>query len=98
MNHITYEQFATCCKHYNYTTHEGYKAMCFAANIIGEYYSTCIDHVKKVSRDSYHSDALKSLVDMNLSDARILLTLYNNLDCKVFDMLEKHKNDNSNKE
>ena len=48
MNNITYEQFEGWCKHWNYTTDEGFRAMCFVANIIGQNYGNCLEDAKKV--------------------------------------------------
>lgn len=86
---ISYNEFVSWCKHWNYTTEEGYKAMCFTANIIGQYYGNCIDEEKKS-----HSDAFKKFIKKEKDDAMLLLSLYGKLDGLVFDMLEEHEKEN----
>lgn len=87
---ITYEQFEFWCKHWNMTTEEGFKAMCFTANIIGQNFGNCVDYAHKVSDDDSHSDAFKKVAKKFKDDAIILSTLYGRLDNMVYDMLEKH--------
>lgn len=89
MGNITYEQFVAWCKHWNYTVEEGFRAMCFSANIVGQYFGNCNDYAKEVS-NKHHSDAFKRIVEENKENAILLSTLYNRLESEVFNMLEKH--------
>ena len=90
MGNITYEQFEAWCKHWNYTIDEGFQAMCFSANIIGQHYGNCLDCVKEI-KSNHHSDAFKDIVNKNFKDAIILSDLYNMLDRQVFIVLEQHE-------
>jgi len=90
MGAITYEQFIAWCKHWNYTVEEGFKAMCFSANIVGQYFGNCNDYATEVT-NSNHSDAFKRLVSTFREDAVLLSTLYNKLESEVFTMLEKNE-------
>jgi hypothetical protein len=90
MNNITYEQFEGWCKHWNYTTDEGFRAMCFVANIIGQNYGNCLDDAKKVADSNNHSDAFKKIVETRKDNAVTLLDYYGRLESSIFDMLEKH--------
>lgn len=63
MRSITYEQFADWCKRWNYTINEGYKAMCFTSNIIGQYYGNCVDYEKEISHKDYPSTEFKKFVE-----------------------------------
>lgn len=90
MTNITYEQFEFWCKHWNMTTDEGYRAMCFTANIIGQNVANRFDYANEISNDDKHSDTFKNLVKKFKDDAMILSSLYGNLDSAVFEMLEKH--------
>lgn len=83
---VSHDEFVAWCKHWNYTTEEGYRAMCFTANIIGQYYGNCIDEEKKS-----HSDAFKKFIKKEKDDAMLLLSLYGKLDRLVFEMLEEHE-------
>lgn len=47
MANITYEQFEYWCKHWNMTIEEGYRAMCFTANIIGANLSNRYNYANK---------------------------------------------------
>ena len=89
MGTITYEQFVAWCKHWNYTIEEGFKAMCFSANIVGQYFGNCNDYAKEAI-NNHHSDVFKGIVTKNLKDATLLSDLYNRLESEVFNMLEKH--------
>lgn len=89
MGNITYEQFVAWCKHWNYTVEEGFRAMCFSANIVGQYFGNCNDYAKEVANNHY-SDAFKRIVEENKENAILLSTLYNRLESEVFNMLEKH--------
>ena len=88
MTNITHEQFEYWCQYWGYTTEEGYKAMCFVANIIGQQYGNCIDKEKEIHNNPYSSEAFKGIVDVLMGEARILFTLYGKLDNAVFTMLE----------
>lgn len=90
MNNITYEQFAYWCEKWNYTIEEGYRAMCFTANIIGQNFGNCIDYAKEVSNDNTHTNEFKTLVETIKNNAGLLINLYGRLDDMVFDMLKKH--------
>lgn len=89
MGNITYEQFVDWCNHWNYTIEEGFRAMCFTANIVGQYFGNCNDYAQEVT-NNHHSDPFKHIVATNLENAILLLTLYNSLESEVFNMLEKH--------
>lgn len=91
MGNVTYEQFVAWCKHWNYTTDEGFKAMCFVSNILGQYCGNCRNYVKETSINDKHSDVFKKLVEAKNEDAIRLLFLYNELHNAVFEMLEKHE-------
>ena len=89
MGNITYEQFVAWCKYWNYTVEEGFRAMCFSANIVGQYFVNCNDYAKEVT-NNHHSDSFRHIVEENKENAILLSTLYNRLEREVFDMLEKH--------
>lgn len=91
MKNITYEQFECWCKHWNMTTDEGHRAMCFTANIIGQNFVNHFDYANKISNDDNHSDAFKNIVEKLKDDAMLLSILYGKLDSAVFEMLEKHE-------
>lgn len=93
MGTITYEQFEAWCKHWNYTIEEGFRAMCFTANIVGQYFGNCNDYAKEISNSS-HSDGFIKIVATNKENAILLSTLYNQLESEVFMMLEKHDEEN----
>lgn len=86
MGNITYEQFVAWCNHWGFSVEEGFKAMCFTANIVGQQYGNCIDYSKKD-----HSEPFMKLVEKGKNDATLLLVLYNELETQVFNMLEKHE-------
>lgn len=90
MGSITYEQFVAWCKHWNYTIEEGFRAMCFSANIVGQYFGNCNDYAKEIT-NSNHSDAFKRIASTIREDAILLSTLYNKLESEVFTMLEKNE-------
>jgi hypothetical protein len=90
MGSITYEQFVAWCKHWNYTIEEGFRAMCFSANIVGQYFGNCNDYAKEIT-NSNHSDAFKCIASTIREDAILLSTLYNKLESEVFTMLEKNE-------
>lgn len=98
MGNITYEQFVLWCKHWDMTIDEGFRAMCFTANIIGQNFANCIEYTNKVSNDTNHSDAFKSLVEKLKNDALILSTLYSSLNTSVFKMLEENDTKSESKE
>lgn len=93
MQNVTYEQFMAWCKHWGYTEEEGYKAMCFTSNIIGQYFGNCANYVKHVNNDESHSysKAFKEHVEKKKNDANHLYLLYETLNTAVFDMLEEHE-------
>ena len=90
MENITYEQFVSLCKYWSYTVEDGYKAMCFVVNILGQHYGNYVDYAKEISHDDKHSDVFKRLVEKSRDDAMLLYTLYCQLNNAVFNMLEKH--------
>lgn len=92
MGNITYEQFVAWCKHWNYTVEEGFKAMCFSANIVGQYFGNCHEYAEKIS-NSNHSDSFKHIVAKNKEEAILLSNFYNRLESEVFNMLEKHESE-----
>lgn len=87
---MTYEQFEHWCKKCNYTIEEGFRAMCFVGNIIGQNFGNHIDYANQISNNNNHSDAFKSIVEKSKEDATLLLTLYGKMDNMIFEMLEKH--------
>lgn len=94
MGNMTYEQFVYWCEYWHYTIEEGYRAMCFTANIIGQHFGNRVDYANKISNDDNSSDAFKTLVETLKDDAMLLSILYGKLDSMVFEMLEKHENNN----
>lgn len=91
MGNITYEQFVEWCKYWNYTIDEGFRAMCFTVNIVGQYFGNCFDHEKEVLHNGC-SEAFKKIVKKEKDDAMLLLSLYNDLERTIYNMLEKHEN------
>lgn len=95
MEGVTYEQFVDVCNHWGYSTEEGYKAMCFILNILGHNFYNHVDYVEEVS----HTDAFNYFVETEKGKALILLDLYEKLNSRIFNMLEKEecqmKNDKS---
>lgn len=89
MGQITYEQFLDWCKYWGYTIEEGFTAMCFAGNIIGQYYGNCVDYARETNH-SNHSDAFKSLAEKNKEEAMWLTLFYSRLENAIYNMLEKH--------
>ena len=90
MSGITYEQFMNWCKHWNYTTEEGFRAMCFVANIVNQNFSNYSDYCAVVENNEQRSEAFKKLVTGQKDSALILSTLYNQLENNVYLMLEQH--------
>ena len=90
MVNITHEQFEHWCKYWGYTTEEGFMAMCFVANIVGQNLGNHVDYTTKVENDPYRSEAFKNLVKSIKKDAIMLSTLYNNLESAIYNMLETH--------
>lgn len=89
MGNMTYEQFEHWCKYWNLTIEEGYKAICFTANLIGQN----LDNWKTYADDVYnenHTDAFKDLIKKIKDDAIILLVLFNKFESNMFSMLDKH--------
>lgn len=89
MSIVSYDEFVAWCKYWDYTIEEGFKAMCFTANIVDQYFGNCFDYEKKVLHDGC-SDAFKKIVKKEKDDAILLLSLYNNLERTVYNMLEEH--------
>ena len=92
MSNITYEQFAKWCEHWGYTVDDGYKAMCFVSNIIGQnshnktvYMNNCEE---RGSSESFLSVA-KGFRDNAIS----LSSYYSGLNHEVFLMLKEHDNE-----
>ena len=94
MCNMTYEQFEFWCKHWNMTIEEGYKAMCFTSNIIGQNLSNHYDYANQIANDDNHTYAFKKLVGTIKDDAILLSNFYGNLKSMVFDMLKKHDEEN----
>ena len=90
MGIVTYDEFVAWCKHWGYTIEEGYKAMCFTANIIGQYFGNYIDYENKNIND-YSSEAFKEFFKKEKHNAILLSSLYGELERMVFDMLEEHE-------
>ena len=91
MSNVTYEQFIAQCGHWNYTTDAGFRAMCFASNILGQYCGNCRNYLKEISNSEKHSDVFKKLAETKNEDAIRLLFLYNELHNDIFKMLEEHE-------
>lgn len=98
LKNITYEQFMRWCKHWNYTEEEGYKAMCFTMNIIGQNFGNHFDYKRQVFNEGNHSDMFKKLVEKNMHDALTLLNLAGSLDNAVHKMLDDHEKEVSQME
>lgn len=92
MKTITYEQFEFWCKHWNMTIDEGYRAMCFTANIIGQNLANCYEYENKISNNN-HSDAFKKLIKKYKEDAILLKLFYGNLENAVFEILENYNDE-----
>lgn len=85
MPNITYEQFESWCKYWNMTIEEGYKAMCFTSNIIHQNATNYNKYANEV-----HSDEFKPFVETYKDNAMKLSNHYDDLNTKVYTMLEKH--------
>lgn len=90
MSGITYEQFLNWCEYWNYTTEEGFKAMCFAANLVGQNFSNYSDYYAAVENNIQSSEAFKKLVMGQRDSALILSTLYSQLKSNVYQILKQH--------
>lgn len=90
MGKFTYEQFARQCERWNMTIEEGYRAMCFTFNIIGEHVDNCMKLHNMVVNTPYNSEVIKAMAENQLSNAQNLLGLYLELDQEVFDVLESY--------
>ena len=90
MENFTYEQFARQCERWNMTVEEGYKAMCFTANILGENIDNCLRCHRRVMNNPYNSEVVKKLTETKLENAQKLMELYMKLDEEVFDVLEAY--------
>lgn len=89
MGNMTYEQFAAWCEHWGYTVDEGYKAMCFVHNILGQHFNNKTEYVCKCEERGY-SEALLSLAKASKDKAISLYSSFCDFDNAVFSMLEKH--------
>jgi hypothetical protein len=92
MENFTYEQFARQCGRWNMTVEEGYKAMCFTANILGENIDNCLRYHQQVMNNPYNSEVIKKMTETKLENAQKLMGLYMRLDEEVFDVLEAYAN------
>ena len=90
MGKFTYEQFARQCERWNMTIEEGYRAMCFTSNILGENIDNCMKLRHLVVNDPYNSETIKAMAETQLNNAQNLLGLYMELDKEVFDVLESY--------
>lgn len=90
MENFTYEQFARQCERWNMTVEEGYKAMCFTANILGENIDNCLRYHQRVVNNPYNSEVIKKMTETKLENAQKLMGLYMSLDEEVFDVLEAY--------
>lgn len=88
MGKFTYEQFEKECKRWDITVEEGYKAMCFTANILGEHFDNCLKYNQRIDRDPYNSSAVKNIAFAKLENAQKLMELYRLLDAEIYDVLE----------
>lgn len=86
MGTITYEQFVEWCNRWGYSIEEGFKAMCFTANIVDQKCRNCIDYAIEE-----HSEAFKQFAEKERDDAVLLLKIYSQLEIQVFNMLEMHE-------
>lgn len=89
MRNITYEQFKGWCEHWNYTIEEGFTAMCFVANILGQNAANHLEYSKTVETDSGISEAFKDIVKSWEADAIELSSSYNKLENGIYRMLEE---------
>lgn len=95
MQNISYEQFEAWCKHWNYTIEEGFRAMCFTSNVIGQYYGNYVDYAKGITNNDNYSDAFKSLIETKKEDMVRLVIIYEELNKTIFEMLERHEKESS---
>jgi hypothetical protein len=90
MEKFTYEQFERQCNRWNMTVEEGYRAMCFTANILGENIDNCLRYNQRVENNPNNSSAVKNMAFAKLEKAQKLMELYLRLDEEVFDVLEAY--------
>lgn len=90
MEKFTYQQFEKWCEHWDMTVEEGYRAMCFTANIIGENIDNCLRYNQRVENNPYNSEVVKKMTKTKLENAQKLMELYLRLDEEVFDVLEAY--------
>lgn len=93
MTNITYDQFLKLCERWNFTTTEGYEAICFVANVIYQRYNNYVDYVHEIYHEGNCSEAFKTFIEIYKDNALLLHTLYNNFDNSVFNMLKNIEND-----
>jgi hypothetical protein len=91
MSDLTYDQFEYWCKYWGFTINEGYKAMCFVANIVGQNLNNAHEKQVKADNDPYKSNASKKLTKQWHIEAIDLSMLYGKLDSHIYSMLEKHE-------
>lgn len=94
MERFTYEQFEKRCEDWDMTVEEGYRAMCFTANILGENIDNCLKYNQKVENNPYNSDAVKKIAKTKLENSQKLIELYLRLDEEIFDVLEAYTDAN----
>lgn len=90
MEKFTYEQFEKWCEHWDMTVEEGYRAMCFTANIIGQNFDNCLKYHQRIENNPYNSEAVKKMTKTNFENAQKLVQLFLRLDEEVFDVLEAY--------
>lgn len=91
MPEFTYKQFEGWCEHWGFTVDEGFKAMCFTANIIGQNLSNTQEAKTKADNSPYMSNAFRKIVEQYHAEAINLSDLYGKLDRAIYNMLEKHE-------
>ena len=89
MGNMTYEQFAAWCEHWGYTVDEGFKAMCFVHNIIGQHVDNKAEYQRRCEHRGSSEDFL-SMVKNSTEKAQSAYFYYGDLNNEVFSMLEEH--------
>lgn len=86
MANITYEQFESCCKKWNMTIDEGFRAMCFTSSVVNQNASNYREYTNNI-----HSNELKTIMESFKDNAMKLSNLYDDLNTQIYCMLEKHE-------
>lgn len=91
MGKFTYEQFVKWCEHWDMTVEEGYRAMCFTANIIGQNFDNSLECLERIENNPYGaSENVKKRIKTRFENSQKLVQLFLRLDEEVFDVLETY--------